>query len=185
MPRFSFLCALLLVFCVFAGHSQVPAQASKSDLEVKKLGMYVGHWTFEVETKASPLGPGGKYIGEQTIREILGGAFLENDVTTKGPNGETKRIDIIRYDSVNKNFPYTVYRNDGLISQGILTGKDGQWSFEQSFTPAGKQYFFKGTEIFEADHMSFTQQSEISTDGKTWVPFIEAKYTKVNPTTKK
>jgi len=52
------------------------------------------------------------------------------------------------------------------------------------FIAAGKLYEGKVTIVMAADSMSFTIRAEISTDGKTWTPFAEAKYTKVSPAAK-
>jgi len=59
MQRISAL-LFLLVFC-FATAMQ--AQAPKPDPEMKKLGVLVGHWTYEGEYKPGPLGPGSKIVG--------------------------------------------------------------------------------------------------------------------------
>ena len=44
---------------------QAQAPPPNPDPEVKKLHVYVGHWSYEGEAMPGPLGPGGKFTGEQ------------------------------------------------------------------------------------------------------------------------
>jgi hypothetical protein len=45
----------------------------------------------------------------------------------------------------------------------------------------GKHYQFRETFVCPADFMSGTSKREVSTDGKTWIPFWEAKFVKAKP----
>ncbi len=65
-----FLSAAVVGTAIFA---QTPAP--KPDVEVKKLHVLVGHWTWEWEAKPGPLGSGGKATGEYDGQMILGGFF--------------------------------------------------------------------------------------------------------------
>jgi hypothetical protein len=53
---------------VFAVSLWAQTTVPKPDPELKKLGVIVGHWTYEGEYKAGPLGPGGKAKGEEFIQ---------------------------------------------------------------------------------------------------------------------
>jgi hypothetical protein len=101
MARISVL-LLLLVFCSATG-MRAQAPAPKPDPALKKLGVLVGHWTYEEEWKAGPLGPGGKMSGVYDAHMILGGFFLEAEQTEKGVMGEIRNLEIDAYDPVNKN----------------------------------------------------------------------------------
>jgi hypothetical protein len=174
----------LLIVCIAAA-LQAQAPAPKPDPEVKKLSVFVGHWTYEGETKPSPLGPGGKVTGEESFRMILGGFFQEHRVTGKGPSGQTQSIEIDGYDSVNKNFTYTVYIDDGTTASGVYTVTGNTLPYTGKFVAKGKQYFQRGTWVLSPDTMSYTEKSDISTDGKTWQPYTEGKSTKAPPAAKK
>ena len=183
MKRISIL-LLLLVVC-FAAAMQAQAPAPKPDPELKKLLPFVGHWTYEGESKGGPLGPGGKYAGEQTCQMILGGFFLQCQWTEKGPAGEMRGLETDWYDAVNKNYPFSVYESGGGVFSGVstLSGNTNPWTGK--YVLAGKQYWIKGADTLAADLMSFTRKSEMSADGKTWAPLSESKFTKVQPAAQK
>jgi hypothetical protein len=102
MQRISLVLLVLVLFSATAMQAQAPAP--KPDPEVKKLHVWVGHWTYEGEYKPGPLGSGGKETGEYNGQMILGGFFFQARWTEKGPAGETRGLDIEAYDPVDKNF---------------------------------------------------------------------------------
>jgi hypothetical protein len=175
---------LALVVC-FATAMQAQAQAPKPDPELKKLRVVVGDWTYEGEAKPGPLGPGGKFTGEYTARMILGGFFLQERWTEKGPAGETRGLALDGYDPVNKNFSGEMYSDDGSTLSAVLTITGNTWTFAGKLVAAGKPYQFKGTFVLAADLASGTYKTEISADGKTWTPLGESRWTKAKPAAKK
>jgi hypothetical protein len=66
----------------------------------------------------------------------------------------------------------------------VLTVSEKTYAFAGKFLLTGKQYQFKDTLIVAADLMSVTERGEISADGKTWTPWVENKWTKVQPAPK-
>ncbi len=183
MQRISIL--LLVLAVCFAAASQAQAPAPKPNPELKKLSVFVGHWTYEGEYKPGPLGPGGKCTGEYTGQMILGGFFFQARWTEKGPAGETRGLDIEAYDPVDKNFVSNWYFSDGGRFSGVSTVSEKTDAVAGKYLLTGKQYQFKDTLIFAADLMSVTERGEISADGKTWTPWFENKWTKVPPAPKK
>jgi hypothetical protein len=175
---------LVLVVC-FATVVQAQAPAPKPAPEVKKLHALVGHWTYEGESKPRPLGPGGKFTGDWTAQMILGGFFLQARSTEKGPAGEGRGLEIDGYDAVNKNLSSHYYADDGSTFSGVITVSGNTYTWAGKLVIAGKQYQYKGTFIIGADLTSMTGKEEISVDGKTWTPWRETKYTKVQPAPKK
>jgi hypothetical protein len=185
MQRFQILLLLLVACFATAVSAQTPAPAPKPDPELKKLA--VGHWTYEAEYKPGPLGPGGKATGIRTFQMILGGFFFERRDAEKDAMGaESQALAIIGYDPVNKNFTVSYFDDGGGTYSGVFTvsGNTVTWS-GKSISVAGKQYPLRGTVIKAADWVTYTETAEVSSDGKTWVPFYEIKYTKVKPTPKK
>jgi hypothetical protein len=164
---------------------QAQAPAPKPDPELKKLSVAVGHWTYQGEAKPGPLGPGGKLTGEYTSEMILGGFFLQEQFTTKGPAGERRTLALIGYDPVNKNFSGESYSDLGGRNSAVLTITGNTWNFAGKVVAAGKQYQFKGTYVLAPDLVSGTYKTEISADGKTWTPVSESKWTKAKPAPKK
>jgi len=183
MQRFNILLFLLVVS--FAPVMQAQTPAPKPDPELKKLHVWVGHWTYEGEYKAGPLGPGGKFTGEYTGQMILGGFFYQDQEIEKGSMGETRNLGMYAYDPVNKNFAFNSYQNDGSTYSGTLTISGNTWTWAGKLVVAGKQYLFKDAFTLAPDLMSGTGKAEISVDGNTWTPFFEAKITKAKPAPKK
>ena len=185
MQRIAILCLLLMVVFVCAVQAQAPVAAPKPDPELKKLAVWVGHWTFEGEMKAGPLGPAGKVALEYTGRMTLDGFFYQGRWTGKGAWGEMRGFQIDGYDPVKKNFVSHWYQNDGNTFTGELTVTERTYTWTGEFVLGGKPYHFKDSFTFAPDFKSAAVRSEISLDGKTWTPFTEGKYTKTEPAPKK
>ena len=185
MKKFVLLCLLLMVGLVSVVQAQTPAAAPKPDPELKKLAVWVGHRTSEGEYKPGPLGPGGKFTGEYDGKMILGGFVFQGRWTEKGPAGETRGLELYRYDPVNKNFPTEIYMDNGSSYSGVMSISGNTFSLPGKFLAAGKLYEGRFVITNAADGMSLTLKAGFSTDGKTWTPFVESKYTKVKPAAKK
>jgi len=174
----------LSMFCL-ATAMQAQAQAPKPDPELKKLHVWVGRWTLEGEFKPGPLGPGGKWTGEDNCRMILGGFFYQCQLSGKVAEADMRILAISVYDPANKNFPSGFYFGDGGRFSGVLTNTGNTWAYAGQLATAGKQYQYKGTFVLAPDLASATHKAEISSDGQTWAPWAEAKFTKVQPAAKK
>jgi hypothetical protein len=170
------VCVVVLVLAVVA-RAQTPAP--KPGPEHKKVGVFVGHWTYEAEYKAGPLGPAGKATGVYNAQWVLGGFFVQGQWVEKGASGETRGIETYGYDPLNKNYAQSMYQDDGTIGSGAMTGSENIWNYEGAWVIGGKKYMVKVTFTLAADLMSFTQKGDISADGNSWTPWLEAKYTKV------
>jgi hypothetical protein len=96
MPQRISVLLLLLVVC---SATAMPAQALAPEPgpEARKLHAAVGHWKYEGELKPGPLGPGGKYTGEMTCQMILGGFFLQCQVSGKEAGRESRLLEIDGY----------------------------------------------------------------------------------------
>jgi hypothetical protein len=153
---------------------------------MKKLHVFVGHWTYEGEAKPGPGCLGGKFTGEMTCQMILGGFFRQCWFTEKGPAGEEWRsLEIDGYDPVNKNFTHNGYADDGTSGSSVLAITGNTWARVGKWVSEGKQYEYKGTFTFAPDWASGTFKDELSLDGKTWTTCEESKYTKAKPAAKK
>jgi len=177
----------LIVVACFAGaaFAQQPNQPPKPDPALEKLSVLVGHWTYEEDWKAGPLGPGGKMTGVYDARMILGGFFLQAEQIEKGAMGEIRNLEIDGYDPVHRNFTSDTFLSDGTKSSFTITVSGNTITWAGTLTFDGKQYQFKEPMIFAPDFMSATAEAEISVDGKTWTPAWEGKWTKVKAAAKK
>jgi hypothetical protein len=183
MQRISVLLFLLVVFTATAMQAQAPAP--KPDPALKKLSVLVGHWTYEEDWKAGPLGPGGRMTGVYDAHMILGGFFLQAEQTETGAMGEIRNLEIDAYDPVDKSFTSDMYLSDGTKSSFTITVSGNTITWAGTLTFAGKQYQFKEPTVFAPDFMSATAKAEISVDGKTWTPAWEGKWRKAKPAPKK
>jgi hypothetical protein len=177
--------ALSVVALIFPVVILAQTQAPKPDPGLKKLQVLVGHWTYEGEYKAGPLGPGGKITGEYTGEMILGGFFYQDREIEKGSTGEMHNLGMYAYDPVNKNFAFNLYQDDGSTCSGTLTISGNTLTWAGKLVVAGKQYQFKEPFILTPDLMTGTAKCEISVDGNTWIPFFEGKFAKAKPAPKK
>lgn len=184
MQIIKILSFLLIVSVSTALQAQAPTLAPKPDPPLKQLRPLVGHWTYEEEWKAGPLGPGGKMTGVYDAHMILGGFFLHAEQTEKGAMGEMRNVEIDAYDPVNKNFTSDMYLSDGTKSSFTITVSGNTITWAGTLTLAGKKYQFKEPMVFAPDFMSATAKAELSTDGKTWTPAWEGKWRKAKPAAK-
>jgi hypothetical protein len=116
---------------------------------------------------------------------ILGGFFFQARWTEKGPAGEIRGLEIDGYDPVNKGFVSNWYLSDGSRFSGVLTVIEKTWTDAGKWLTAGKQYPMKASGVFAPDLASVDVKFEISSDGKTWTPVGEEKWTKVQPAAQK
>lgn len=169
--------SLLLSMCIGAF---AQAQAPQPGPEASRLAMFVGNWQYEGAAKASPVGPAAKISGKQTGRLLVGGFALEFTGEETGALGGVKFGEVDVYDPASKSNRYLGYQNDGSLWQGSSSFEGNVLKFSGSQTVKGVSYWVRGSITFAADAKSYTQQAEISTDGKTWAPWFELKCTKVS-----
>jgi hypothetical protein len=176
------LITLIAAAClVGAAFAQQPNQPPKPGPEYKAYDVWVGDWQYEGETVASPLGPAGKFAGKQTARWILNGFFLEFRWEEKGPLGDVGAVELDWYDAATKSYPYQGFQNNGDMYSSIGTVSGNVWKSSGTVTHQGIKYQTRGASTFAVDGMSFTWESEVSADGKTWQVFAKGKATKVTP----
>jgi hypothetical protein len=147
--------------------------------EAKKLAMLAGNWQYEGAAKASPLGPAAKISGKQTGRIVGGGVGVEFTGEETGTFGGVKWAETDVYDSASKSNRFLGHQDDGSIWQGSSSFSGNVLKFSGTQTAKGVSYQMRGTITFAADGKSYTQQNEISTDGKAWALWSDVKYTKL------
>jgi len=161
------------------GAALLAQQTNSSAEQELKLAVYVGQWKYEGEYSSSFSGAAGKVTGEATGSMILSGHFLEWQMIERGPGGETRGLEILGYDPVNKNYPSRVFGDDGSMITGVYALEKGVSRFTAKMIAGGKEQLIRITEVFEADLMSFRQKAEISDDGHTWSPMFEGRFFRI------
>ncbi len=177
MKRVAILGVCVFVVFLVAGLAQ--AQAPKPGSEQAKLKIWVGDWTYESESQATPLGPAGKAVGKNTTRLILGGFFVEFRGQEKGPAGTLDWMEIDGYDAVNKCFFWNGFGSDGNAQLVTYTIDGTVVRYSGTVHLGEKQVQIRGTVIFSADFASLTEKRELSVDGKNWMPWFTTKATKI------
>ena len=172
MKRIGFAVGLVIVVLAVALLAQTASP--KPGPEQKKLNIWVGEWTYEGESYATPLGPAGKYVGKMTVRAILGGFFVE----FQGEEGSLSWREVDGYDALNKRFFWTGFGSDGNVNDVTYTINGTTVEYSGTVRLGEKQYKIRGTAVFAADFMSFVDKRELSIDGQTWMPNFQSKNVK-------
>ena len=173
MKRIGLLFSLLIICFITTLQAQTPAIEPSPGLQ--KLHVFVGDWKGDVETKPGPWGPGDKWPPMLSTNEmILGGLFLQ--IHERWEDSSHQDLFIVGFDPDKRNYPSSVYMDDGEILQGIMTCDGNAWRF----TPTRKISFEEdqySTMTLAEDGMSRIDKMEISLDDKTGMPFEEGKWT--------
>jgi Protein of unknown function (DUF1579) len=170
--------AVGLIALLFAVATQAQAPVPKPGPEQKKLDVWVGDWTYVVDSKASPLGPAGKATGKSSFSMILGGFAQEGRYSEKGTNGSVEGHQVFAYDPINKYFTWNSWENTGDIISGSGTVSGNTWNWKGTGILGGKKYAVRGTDVLSQDLKTDKYTFEVSTDEKTWIPVFEVKLTK-------
>ncbi|HUL75342.1 MAG TPA: hypothetical protein VLT86_19675 [Vicinamibacterales bacterium] len=166
---------------VVATSSRGMAQAPQPGPEVKKLAVMAGVWQYEGEAKATALGPAAKISGKQTGTMVANGFGLQWSGQETGAFGGVQWGEIDVYDAASKTYRFLGYQSDGATWSGTFTIAGNTWKATSTMTVKGTSYHMRAETVIAADGKSQTWKAELSTDGgKTWVPWVEQKLTKVS-----
>lgn len=149
--------------------------------EMQKLAVWHGNWTSVGEYHATPLGPAGKFTGTLSGRPILDGAAAEFVTRERSASGELEGRELCWFDPAAKKFAYVFLGSDGYFEQGSFTMTGELCAWECTGVAAGTPFRSRGTETVSPDRQILARRAELSLDGKTWLPFFVAKFTKVAP----
>ena len=176
MKRISLLLAGLVI--CFTAAIQAPARGSNPAPEMGKLKVFLAHFTYEGESKTSPLGPGVKFSGEWDGLLILGGFFVQAAGIEHDPAGDTRFLEVWEYDPARREYVSRGYQDDGSTYTEKFIIKGTTIPVTGVLYTNGKRYLYRRTEIWSTDWSSATMKEEIFTYGKTWVPLYDARMTK-------
>lgn len=163
---------------------QAQTSAPKPDSEFNKLQVLVGHWTFTGEYKSGSWGQGAKITGDYTFHLLLKGFVLEARLTERSTHAATHYLEIDAYDPVKRSITFSEY-SDASTSYCGVVNIDGRTIIRNgTVTASGKQFPVKETLLLSADGKSATVKGELSSDGKNWLPYFEAKLTRMESAAK-
>lgn len=148
--------------------------------EVKKLDYFVGTWSVEGTIPQGPWGPGGKFSSTETSDWMPGKFFVEGHSDFKMPpelGGDGKAVSYLGYDTEDNVYTYNEFNSMGRRenSEGTVSGDTWTWTSSQTY---GGQEIKQKMTMKVLTPTTYSLKFEISMDGTTWTPFMEAKATK-------
>lgn len=136
----------------------------------QRLGVFVGNWTTQGRTRTTPSAPAAEIVGTDTYEWLEGGYFLVHRVDVRLGAEEVKALEIITYDASSDTYRTHAFDSQGNYSTYQATVHDGAWTFMSKTERATVVPSDAG------DAMTITW--ERSTDGLSWLPWMEMTLTK-------
>ncbi len=168
-------CLLLLIVTAIA-LGQAPAPP-KPGPEHKRLEAFVGTWTYEGQAKNNPFGPAGKITGTDVFEMLPGGFAVQHRWDERNPLGNVKGTEIWAYDPIKKVYTINYFSSLGETGSGTFTINANTWTAATSgVTFEGKMGYGRGTAALTPTSM--TVKWDASSDGKSFTPSFEGKWTK-------
>lgn len=146
---------------------------------------FMGTWALRGVLPDSPLGPGGDFIGAETIRRVDGCTY-ESTIQATVPGGKVTIKVLMVYD---RRAEYMVRVEDDsrgfrLVKVGRVGGDPGGYSSHyweaQPLTRQGSQVRLKGRTLVSSPD-SFRLQMQISVDGQPFANFGTVSWERVKP----
>jgi hypothetical protein len=163
-----------------AGKSRPAPMLAKPAPEVAELGYFVGKWTTHGKILPGAWGAGGEFSWRETTKWMTGKFFVVGHWDFKMPaelGGDGEEMFVMGYDSNHKVYTFDAFSSQGLhqVSQGTLSGDAWIWSSEsiQNGKPVQQKMTMK-----VLSPTSYSLKFELSSDGATWVTFMEGKAAK-------
>lgn len=141
------LSAFVSSLCALTAQAQT-MQPPKPGPEVKKMGMFVGHFTNEGEAKAGVMGPNSpamKMSGTEDCKWTSGGfAVLCTGTSEMGGMNSTETA-LMYYDNGDKMYHYTVADSTGDVGQSTATVDRDTWTWSGKGFMSGHVMYSKFT----------------------------------------
>jgi len=160
----------LVALLLSAGFLLAQAAKAPAGPEHRRLAYFAGTWSFRLEMKPSPFGPGGTVTDTNEL--LPGGFFLLRRYETKSPVGEFKGLEVIGYNVETKEYLQHGFDNLGQshLYRGSVTGDTWTWTFEAA--AEGRTYKVRVT-LKEVSSDRQAYRADISSDGVTWTNILE------------
>ncbi len=148
---------------------------------------FVGAWEIEWTPLDTPLLPGGKYTGTETIRHIENGRYFEVTVELEGPDGSLSGKGIMLYESgpFGSHLTKFVVYDAGftLLQPGSVGGDLGGyysqfWKTPEPIHHNDSTFLIKGRSYYVSP-AAYRVNQQISVDDEPFINFGVMWYTKV------
>src|SRR5262249_4389817 len=118
-----------------------------------------------------------KVTGTDVFEMMPGGFAIQHHWDEKNPLGAVKGTEIWAYDAMKKTYTFNYFTSLGESGSGTMSVTGNTWSFTGSGVSFdGKPGYGRCTDVLSGS--TFTAKCDASTDGKTWAPSFEGKWTK-------
>ena len=176
--------AFILSVCFIQGlAAQQASRPLKPGPEHQVMLEWCGEWAYSGRTQETPVGPATQFTGKMTGRPVLNGFAVEflHEYYGGGPGGDRFAHEMGWYDPAAKRYSFLFVTDAGVIEKGAtVPGDPAKW--EADCLRGDKAYKSRGADTYAPDGKSFTRKIDLSVDGTKWLPFFEAKYTRVDAT---
>jgi hypothetical protein len=175
MKRTAMILAASLL-CTAAALAQM--EAPKPGPELKKLDLFTGSWTMNGDTKASPMGPGGKISEQEKCVWMEGGFYVvcHSDYNS-GAMGSGVGISVLGYSTEDKAYTYREFNSQGEFDDSRGTIDGDTWTWTNDMKMGGMSMKGKYT-MKILSPTSYTFAYEMSPDGAKWMTVMDGKATK-------
>lgn len=158
--------------------AQPAPQTDTAAVERQPLERWLGDWTYESTTHASPLGAGDISLGAYSIRSIVEEQFT-------GLRGKESReanqqwVDAEGFDLARGTYFWNSFGKEGTVTDATYTFDGPRVAMTGTLLVRGERYKLRSTVTFADDFQSLTDKREISTDGVNWTLLSESHAAKV------
>lgn len=173
------LLSLLAAALSGLGFGQATSQPAPSVIERQPLDRWLGDWTFETTTRASPFGAGGTNVGACSVLPLLAGQGGEFRDMANGPQENLRRIEPDGFDPAHGGFFWSSFAGDAAVIDPAYTFDGPRVAMVGTLRARDKRYRLRSLVTFADDFQSFTDRREISADGVHWTLLSESRAAKV------
>ncbi|HYA25317.1 MAG TPA: DUF1579 family protein [Terriglobales bacterium] len=155
-----------------------PAQTvARPAPEVAKLGYFVGKWATKGMILAGPWGTGGPFSWTETTKWMSGHFFVVGHWDFQLPlelGGDGEEMFVMGYDAARNIYSFDAFSSQGLHQVSKGTFSDDAWTWTSESIQNGKPVQQKMT-MQVLSSTAYNLKFEISSDGSTWMTFMEGK----------
>jgi hypothetical protein len=174
MKRIVIASVVMMLLFALAAQAQTPPPGP----EHKKLGVWLGTWTGEGKTEATPFSKAGTSKRTLTCSWFTGGYQVVCEGQVTGTTGKSEIRYVHGYSVAKKQYFTFGMSSTGMFDMvpGRVDGSDWTWTWEGSPTSGGKPYQFRL--VVKTSPNGNTGRNEYSEDGKSWELISEVKSVK-------
>jgi hypothetical protein len=174
MMRIATIAAGILIF---AASALAQMEAPKPAPELKKLDMFAGSWTLDVDMKASSMNPAGKITENETCQWQEGNFFLICHSDYQGMMGTGVGLSVLGYSTDDKVYTYREFNSWGEFGDSRATVNGDTWTWTSDEKMGGMTMKTRFTMKISSP-TSYTFAYDMSPDGAKWNTVMDGKATK-------